>query len=337
MSGKLSTLAGKNGAGSISVIGGGPAGSVAALAGLAEGAGVTIYEKSRFPRHKVCGEFLSSEIISILEQLGLLPAFLAARPARLTRVVLHFDGTEKRFRLPEPAYSLSRSALDQLLLTEAVRRGAELVTRMVKLRTLPEGPIIVAHGRQAPSRQGDRLFAFKAHFRGPAEEAVEMFFFRGCYVGMSPVEEGAVNVCGLAPEALLRECSFQPEALFADRLAKRLGLLERSFDFMITGPLVFRDQFRNHENAYLAGDAMGFVDPFTGSGILAAMLTGRLAGQAASRGVAIERYNAECRRMLGRQYSIASVLRQVLGTGLADSLARWIPAGALYRLTRPAF
>jgi len=115
-----------------------------------------------------------------------------------------------------------------------------------------------------------------------------------------------------------------------------LGSLEPSFDWLMTGPLVFRDEFDHRAGVYLAGDAMGFIDPFTGSGILSAMLTGRLAGQAASRGLAVERHHAECRRVLRRQYSVASVLRRVLGAGLAESLARWIPGQVLYRLTRPS-
>jgi flavin-dependent dehydrogenase len=331
--------------GRVSVIGGGPAGSVAALAALAEGFAVSLYEKSRFPRHKVCGEFLSPEIASVIEPLDLWPAFLAARPARITRAELNFclqsGGCVKRFRLPEPAYGLSRFALDRLLLDEAVRRGAELRTKMMKPGAAPGSPTVIAHGRQTAMRRplartNGRLFGFKAHFRGPVDDAVEMFFFDGCYVGVSPVEDGAVNVCGLAPEAVLREGGFQPEALFPEGLLRRFGSLERSFDWLMTGPLVFRDEFDHHTGFYLAGDAMGFVDPFTGTGILSAMLTGRLAGQAAGRGLAVEHHNAECRRVLQRQYSVAFVLRRVLGAGLAESLVRWIPGRVLYRLTRPS-
>lgn len=320
----------------VTIIGGGPAGCAAALAALAEGASVTVCEKSRFPRHKVCGGFLSPEILSIFESLNMAQAFVAARPAFLRTAVLHIGGREKRFRLPEPAYSLSRFALDGLLLEEAVRRGAELRIEAIKTPVAPSNATVIAHGRQKPAPKGERLFGFKAHFRGAVDEAVEMFFFDGCYAGVSPVEDGAVNVCGLAPEDLLRTSDFQPEALFPEGLRARLHPLERSFDWLITGPLVFHDEFRNHATAYLAGDAMGFVDPFTGSGILAAMRTGKLAGQNAARGVPVESYNAECGRILRRQYSVASMIRSALGAGLAEGLARWIPGPMLYRLTRPA-
>lgn len=323
----------------ITVIGGGPAGCAAALAALAEGSSVTLYEKSRFPRHKVCGEFLSPEILAVIESLGLRDAFFAARPARLSRAVLRMGRREKSFALPEPAFSLSRYSLDQLLLKEAARRGAEVKIEMMKADGA-RGPVVIAHGRQMPARRGGRLFGFKAHFRGTAEDAVEMFFFRGGYVGVSPVENGAVNVCGLAPEELLRAADFQPEALFPETLRARMASLERSFDWLITGPLVFHREFDQIGEAYLAGDALGFVDPFTGSGILSAMLTGKLAGQSAARQICVADYTAECRRVLGRQYGASAIMRRALGDGLGSEimlhLARWIPGPMLYRLTRPA-
>lgn len=320
----------------ISVIGGGPSGCAAALSALSEGASVTIYEKSRFPRHKVCGEFLSAEIGAVLEDLGLWPAFSMARPARLTYAVLNIGTRRKRFPLPEPAWSLSRYALDDLLLRETVTRGADLKCVPALGGELAGQPVVVAHGRQTPTKRGARLFGFKAHFRGPVDQAVEMFFFRGCYIGVSPVEGGMVNVCGLAPEELLRQNGFRPEALFSSELRARLKPLEPMFDWLVTGPLVFRDNFRENRGVYLAGDAAGFVDPFTGSGILAALITGRLAGQAAARSVPCEQYGALCRRILSRQYRVASTLRSLLGAGLAENLAQLVPGSWLYRLTRPA-
>ena len=317
----------------IRIIGGGPAGCAAALAALSEGSAVTIYEKSRFPRHKVCGEFLSPELSHVLESLGLWSGFLAAGPARLTRAVLHFGTHAKRFRLPEPAYSLSRYRFDDLLLREAALRGAEVRIEPAKPG---EAPTVVAHGRQASAPAGERLFGFKAHYRGPVDDAMELFLFKGCYVGVSCVEQRVTNVCGLAPERLLRECGFAPEALFTGALRDRVAPLERAMEWLITGPLVFHDELRSRSHVYLAGDSLGFVDPFTGSGMLAALLTGRLAGEAAARGSSVEQHQAGCRRLLRRQYSAASLLRQLLGAGLAETLAAFVPGRLLYRLTRPA-
>ena len=65
--------------------------------------------------------------------------------------------------LPEPAYSLSRYALEDPLLREAVLRGAELRVEDAKPG---ETPTVLARGRQAHARAGERLFGCKAHFQG---------------------------------------------------------------------------------------------------------------------------------------------------------------------------
>src|SRR6478752_5069761 len=115
----------------ISILGGGPAGSAAALAALRMGTrdrAVRVIEKSRFPRHKVCGEFFSPEIAPELEQLGAWHAFLAAGPARVRRTALHFGTCTKSSRLPEPAFGLSRYAFDSIMLDQALAAGADLVS-----------------------------------------------------------------------------------------------------------------------------------------------------------------------------------------------------------------
>src|SRR5712691_10862545 len=99
----------------ISIAGAGPAGSAAALAALSEGSQVRLFEKSQFPRHKVCGEFLSPEIQPALESLGVWNEFQNAGPFSIRSVKLHFGHLEKRWRLPAPAFGLSRYRFDQLL------------------------------------------------------------------------------------------------------------------------------------------------------------------------------------------------------------------------------
>jgi flavin-dependent dehydrogenase len=317
----------------VAIIGAGPAGCAAALAALDGRARVTLYEKSHFPRHKVCGEFYSPEIADTLEALNLGPAFRAAEPALITYAVLHLDGYAKRFDLPRPAYGLSRFAFDDLLLRESLRRGAELRVESAAGDRLPQ-PCIVAHGRRAAAPKGERLFGFKAHFRGEVPPSVELFFSGPCYMGISPIEDGGVNVCGLAPEEYLQRAGFDPLRLLPGALLDRVRGLEQAFDWLITGPLVFRAPIEQGQ-AYPAGDALGFVDPFTGSGILAALLTGGMAGSAASRGTPVDRYIALCRSRLRRQYLAASLFRRVLRTGLAGRLMRLLPGAALYSLTRP--
>lgn len=315
-------------------MGGGPAGSAAALAALGEGRAVELFEKSVLPRHKVCGEFISPEAGAVLAQLGVFPAFLAAGPARIGRIALNFGRTVKRARLAEPAFGLSRYALDAMLVEQAARRGA-CVRREAGA---PAARCVLATGRSAAGARGNRLFGFKAHFTGPVDDAVELFFFNGCYAGVSAVENGATNVCALAPESVLRACGFDFDAVLRlyEPLAERVAPLVPAMKWMATGPVTLGGRFdAADETLYRSGDALGFIDPFTGSGILSALMTGRLAGLAAARRTPPADHLRECRRRLARQYEVAGLFRAALRAGWADYLAWLIPGRLLFQLTRP--
>src|SRR5574340_690269 len=313
----------------VHVVGGGPAGSMAALAAMREGAVVRIFEKSVFPRHKVCGEFLSTAILTLLRRAGCDTAFLGLRPAVLREIQLHFGGRVIHHRMTDPAYGLSRYELDRLLIRHAARAGASVACERW-CAAAPGDTIILASGRQSIAPAGGRIFGFKAHFSGPVDDAVALHFFEDCYVGVSAVEGGATNVCGLAPERILRSVGFQPDDLMprCAPLAERLRLLSRTMDWLITGPLVFSEGFSkpSEETGYRAGDSLGFIDPFTGSGIFNAMLTGELAGRAAASGASANAYLRDCRRLLRRPFLVSSAFRAIITSAHAGMLASLVPA-----------
>src|SRR5579872_2456771 len=141
----------------IRIVGGGPAGSAAAIAALACGANVHIAEKSRAARHKVCGEFVSAEACQVLRQLGVWDEFARRQPARINRCRLRFGRRVKEWKLDEPAFGLSRRELDQLLLDHAAASGAR-VSRGERSAAW-EGTTIMAAGRAAGPPRGGRLFA----------------------------------------------------------------------------------------------------------------------------------------------------------------------------------
>ena len=312
---------------------------MAALAARREGAPVRIFEKSDFPRHKVCGEFLSPGILPLLGRAGCEAAFLQLRPAVLREMRLHFGTRVVRSSLPEPAHGLSRYELDRLLLQHAVAAGARVLREQWAAGAGDGASVIVAAGRRSVASTGDRLFGFKAHFRGPVNDAVELFFFENCYVGVSAIENGTTNVCGLAPEHTLRGLGFHPSDLIEHcaPLSTRLRPLTRTMEWMVTGPLVFSKRLSQptEQATYHAGDALGFIDPFTGSGILNAMVTGERAGFAAARGVSAEAYLQECRGQLRRPLYVSSVFRALIASGQAGLLAAMLPGRLLFWATRP--
>jgi hypothetical protein len=303
---------------------------------MQSGGQVRLIEKSRFPRHKVCGEFLSPEIAPVLDRLGVWDQLLEHQPAPIRRFALHFRKSEKQCRLPEMAYGLSRYRFDQLLFDQAVRMGADVTAEAPEPIT---APLVIAHGRRAAQPKGSRLFGFKAHFMGPVSDAVELFFFDRCYVGVNAVEGGVTNVCGLGPENVLKAGDFNIDEIVMSfpPLADRLRPLTRTFKWMLVGPLQFRHRLRTGiaDGHYPAGDALSFVDPFTGSGLLSAVTTGRLAGAAAVRGASTRDYLVECRRCLEKPFRISSLLRSAVGSGWAELLAPIVPGEWLVRWTRP--
>lgn len=261
----------------IAILGGGPAGATAAIAARLSGAAsVSIGEKSTFSRHKVCGEFLSPEASPYLEKAGI--DLTGAAPIR--RVHIRVGRRHKSFALREPALGVSRYMLDHALLSRAQELGARVVDSL-------EGDIqIQACGRRiASSRSPERLFGFKTHFSGPTDDAVSLYIFEGGYVGVNPVENGLANVCGVLPERILRDHGFRPEAILNRHppLAERLAPLNPAMPWLTVAPLSFGPGSEPASQRYVAGDALNFVDPFTGSGMLCAIASGWMAGQAAAQ------------------------------------------------------
>lgn len=286
---------------------------------MREGAAIELYEKSRAARHKVCGEFLSAEAGGILDSLNI--SLTPLRPAHIQRLEFHAGAFGRASRLPETATGISRYALDALLLA-----------RVPAVHRMPAPPEcdVIATGR-VRENPGERLFGFKAHFTGPHSDTIGLYFFNRAYVGVNSVEAGMTNVCGLAREATLQKYGFDFDALVYSYapLAARLRPMSRAWKWIATGPVAFGRRFEGLR----CGDALGFIDPFTGAGILHALQTGRLAGIAAARATPVECYLDECRRSLARPFATAAFIRSAIAIRL-DALALVAPIGLLYRFTR---
>ena len=62
----------------IAIAGAGPAGSSLAIRLAEAGFDVTLIEREKFPRHKLCGEFISPECFDHFRELGVLDRMLSA-------------------------------------------------------------------------------------------------------------------------------------------------------------------------------------------------------------------------------------------------------------------
>ena len=185
------------------IIGGGPAGSSAAISLSQHGARVLVLEEKRMPRGKLCGEFITPECFQTLERLGVMERMIAAGAQKITRVSLvvpsgktvttYVSGMSDQAKW---AFSLSRARFDQILFNRAHEAGATCMEGVavsgctlgdrglgrVDALSLKEGtrvsfeaPVIIdASGRNSrvmvdkrerlAGRRGYRLYALKAHF-----------------------------------------------------------------------------------------------------------------------------------------------------------------------------
>ncbi len=317
----------------VRILGGGVAGSAAAISARMRNADVELIEKVHYPRHKVCGEFVSPQAVMLLGKLGVTDAFLGAAPSRLDSIRVHFKKRSRKVKLDEPGYGLSRYVLDDLLFSRALEAGAQHVPLG------RERPNIIASGRLPVDTSLNRQFAFKAHFEGPPGDAVEMFFFSRCFVEVTPIEKGFTNICGLAHEHMLHRYGFDFDT-FLDRspaLRARIRPLKRQMNWVKAGPIVIDNKFGINETAdsFYVGDALAFADPFTGSGLAAALESGRLAGELCARGASSAEYMKQCRAIFLKPFQNAQRIRALLDSGRAELLSMALPASLMFSMTRP--
>jgi flavin-dependent dehydrogenase len=293
------------------VIGGGLAVCSAASQLARDGFRVLLLEKGRYPVHKLCGEFLSVEVQSAFERLGVWSSVLAAgaRPIRRTFVTT-MDGASFEEDLPGVAWGLSRYRLDPLLFEHAVHSGAEgyegqevrsvegsletgysvkteaatYAARIVLGAYGKRGRLDGTLGRQFLDEKSPYV-AFKAHFEGmDFPDVVELHAFSGGYCGLSPVEEGRVNACWISHERVLKAAGGRAEAMveqaFAANpvLAERFGKLHRVSDgYKAVSQVGFRMKQPFEGDVCMLGDAAGTIAPLCGDGMAMAFQSAEIA------------------------------------------------------------
>src|SRR3984957_10801005 len=184
----------------ITIVGGGLAGLTLGIGLRQRGVPVTVWETGENPRHRVCGEFISGRGQAALTRLGLRERIMdvGAIPARTTAFFSTHAGSRIR-ELAEPAWSLSRYALDDLLAKEFRATGGELrENERWRGEEFSEGMVRASGRRLQPVVNGWRWFGLKVHARNvPLAADLEMHLWPSGYMGMSWLKSGEVNICGL--------------------------------------------------------------------------------------------------------------------------------------------
>ena len=269
----------------ITIVGGGLAGLTLGIGLRQRGIPVTVFEAGNYPRHRVCGEFISGRGQEVLDRLGLRDLFCQAG-ATSARTALFSSGRARSPLRPlaTPALCLSRFCMDARLAEKFQSLGGELHQGERWKAMAPEG-IVHASGRRAhPLENGWRWFGLKVHAQNAALVAdLEMHSTRNGYVGLCQLGQQTVNVCGLfrrpvnAPDSAPRWQTLlqgEPGTSLHARLAEAI------FDeasFCSVAGLPSRAYRSCSKVECVIGDAITMIPPVTGNGMSMAFESAEIA------------------------------------------------------------
>jgi 2-polyprenyl-6-methoxyphenol hydroxylase-like FAD-dependent oxidoreductase len=301
----------------VAVAGGGPAGAACALALARAGLAVTLIERATFPRRKICGEYLNGGAVAALERLGLAPA-VRARATALRGVRL-VPPRAPAVELPfgHGALACDRAVLDALLLDAAVAAGVTLVNgrvedvlhdgrRIAGLRVCRDdgtsadvrarwtvgadgcGSVTARRAGLTRASRGTARFAVGGHYTGfgDLDGCVEMYVGAGAYFALNPLGGGLTNVMVVVPKAALAAWSADVDEGVAGKAAelarghRPFAAAQRVGARAAIGPLAHRVRAPAAPGLLLAGDAAGFLNPFTGQGVFLALTSAENAARA---------------------------------------------------------
>ena len=262
----------------ITIAGGGLAGLTLGIGLRQRNVPVRIFEAGKYPRHRVCGEFISGRGEEILKRLGLSELLFGAGAieARTARFFSKTNAAPLR-SLPSPAICVSRFELDALLAKHFQQLGGDLREGERFRENGATENIIHATGRQVhPVENGWRWFGLKVHARGVDLDAdLELHLVPNGYVGLCKLRGGLVNVCGLFRR---RVATHEPQGshpshellrgetggLLRERL-ERAHFNENSFCAVAGLPL--KPQRASASIECRIGDAITMIPPMTGNGM----------------------------------------------------------------------
>jgi flavin-dependent dehydrogenase len=293
----------------IIIIGGGLAGLVSAIHLSKAGLAVTLIEKNEYPKHKVCGEYISNEVLPYLQHLGADPLTTGAK--KINRFILSTTrGKTIETTLPLGGFGVSRYTLDHFLLQKAVANNCTVMQDMVSdvhftndifQVTTKEGNemtakmVIGAFGKRSNMdvklersfiNNKSPFIAVKTHMRGDfPDDLVALHNFAGGYCGVSQVENGNLNVCFISNYKSFQPYknieSFQQEVLFKNPHLKTI--FENAvpvFEKPLTiSQISFSNKTTVENHILMCGDAAGMIHPLCGNGMAMAIHSAKIASE----------------------------------------------------------
>ena len=282
------------------VIGGGLAGLTAALHLSRNNIKVCLIEKNHYPNHKVCGEYVSNEVLPYLNSLDIDPLSRGAKEITGFQIT-DTKGKPIKADLPLGGFGISRYAFDNLLF-ESLKEKTEVIFDSVVKITFEKDKfevvtqkgteitaeyVLGAFGKRSNldnflnrkfMKEKSPWLAVKNHYKYDLpDDVVELHNFHGGYCGLSKTEENVVNACYLTTFKSFKKYgdieTFQKKELSKNPLLKRFF---EEADPVFKKPLTIsqisfgqKSSVENH--IFMIGDSAGLIHPLCGNGMAMAI------------------------------------------------------------------
>lgn len=293
----------------VAIVGGGIGGLLTSIQLVKAGIRCQLFEKKRYPFHRVCGEYISNEAVPFLESQGLFPHQF--NPPRITRFQLSsIAGKQQVLPLDLGGFGISRYSFDNFLCQQAIRAGVEVEVdasveriefdnktfRVHVNKSVHEFDVVVgAFGKRSNIdvkmnrdfvKKRSPYVGIKYHIRtNHPGDVIALHNFPGGYCGLSNVEEGKSNLCYLVHRDKLKEIGSIPK-LETEVLCRNpfLSDIFRESEFLFDRPetineISFENKAPIEHHMLLVGDSSGMIAPLCGNGMAMAMRASRLASE----------------------------------------------------------
>jgi flavin-dependent dehydrogenase len=270
---------------------------------------VTVIEKNSYPKHKVCGEYISNEVLPYLSWLDLKISEL--QPTAINKLQFStLNGKVINSELPLGGFGVSRYALDLFLYEKAIANGCLIVqdtaenivfndthfTITTSNNKVFESEIVIgAFGKRSNVDQKlNRDFiqkksswlAVKAHYSGDfPNDLVGLHNFKGGYCGVSKVENNKINICYLADYDTFKQYKNIEE--YQDNVVSRNPQMRSIFDncsLLFDKPITIsqisfskKEAVENH--ILMIGDTAGLIHPLCGNGMAMAIHSAKIVSE----------------------------------------------------------
>ena len=289
------------------IIGGGLAGLSAAIHLRMHKVQVLLIEKNDYPKHKVCGEYISNEVLPYLDFLGIDVFSLGA--TKITKFQL--SSSKNRLvtsDLPLGGFGISRYTLDHALFLKAKELGAKVMQDSVvgvkfsndffetetKLNEIVTSKIVIgSYGKRSLlDIKLDRHFiknkspylAVKTHVTGNfPDDVVALHNFEGGYCGVSKVEDDTVNICYITDFEAFKNFKdieeFQEQIIYQNKFLKAIFKETKPvFEAPLTiSQISFESKSPVENHILMCGDSAGMIHPLCGNGMSMAIRSAQIA------------------------------------------------------------